>query len=151
MISVLGGLVLMMLIHIARDQGSIPTEAQNFFRSVADPAARLGGGARNMKSMQLNSAAIFFMTYFYRTRALAPPSTWIRYCRLLVVTYLIHCCIKFTKASRCTDNSAQTHLTIFYLSHTSYANAFNYRSGTVNSKSFIGKVLLRIKWKFELN
>ena len=24
------------------------------------------------------------------------------------------------------------------------------RSGTVNSKSFIGKVLLRIKWKFEL-
>ena len=27
----------------------------------------------------------------------------------------------------------------------------NYRSGTVNLKSFIGKVLLRIKWKFELN
>ena len=27
----------------------------------------------------------------------------------------------------------------------------NYRSGTVNSKSFVGKVLLRIKWKFELN
>ena len=26
-----------------------------------------------------------------------------------------------------------------------------YRSGTVNSKSFVGKVLLRIKWKFELN
>ena len=26
-----------------------------------------------------------------------------------------------------------------------------YRSGTVNSKSFIGKVLLRIKWKFKLN
>ena len=26
-----------------------------------------------------------------------------------------------------------------------------YRSGTVNSKSFIGKVLLRIKRKFELN
>ena len=25
-----------------------------------------------------------------------------------------------------------------------------YRSRTVNSKSFIGKVLLRIKWKFEL-
>ena len=25
-----------------------------------------------------------------------------------------------------------------------------YRSGMVNSKSFIGKVLLRIKWKFEL-
>ena len=26
-----------------------------------------------------------------------------------------------------------------------------YRSGTVNSKSFVGKVLLRIKQKFELN
>ena len=26
-----------------------------------------------------------------------------------------------------------------------------YRSGTVNSKSFVGNVLLRIKWKFELN
>ena len=26
-----------------------------------------------------------------------------------------------------------------------------YRSGTVNSKSFVGKVLLRVKWKFELN
>ena len=26
-----------------------------------------------------------------------------------------------------------------------------YRSGTVNSKSFVGKVLLRIKGKFELN
>ena len=25
-----------------------------------------------------------------------------------------------------------------------------YRSGTVNSKSFVSKVLLRIKWKFEL-
>ena len=38
----------------------------------------------------------------------------------------------------------------------SYWNAFlfhrcEYRSGTVNSKSFVGKVLLRIKWKFELN
>ena len=28
---------------------------------------------------------------------------------------------------------------------------YHYRSGTVNSKSFIGKVLLRIKRKFELN
>ena len=25
-----------------------------------------------------------------------------------------------------------------------------YRLGTVNSKSFVGKVFLRIKWKFEL-
>ena len=29
--------------------------------------------------------------------------------------------------------------------------ALKYRSGTVNSKSFVGKVLLRIKRKFELN
>ena len=25
-----------------------------------------------------------------------------------------------------------------------------YRSGTVNSKSFVGKVFLRIKWKYKL-
>ena len=31
-----------------------------------------------------------------------------------------------------------THFTLYY------------RSGTVNSKSFVGKVLLRTKWKFEL-
>ena len=30
-------------------------------------------------------------------------------------------------------------------------NSQRYRLGTVNPKSFIGKVLLRIKWKFELN
>ena len=28
--------------------------------------------------------------------------------------------------------------------------AYYYRSGTINSKSFVSKVLLRIKWKFEL-
>ena len=27
---------------------------------------------------------------------------------------------------------------------------WTYRSGTVNSKPFVGKVFLRIKWKFEL-
>ena len=27
---------------------------------------------------------------------------------------------------------------------------FRYRSGTVNSKSFVSKVLLQIKWKFKL-
>ena len=32
-----------------------------------------------------------------------------------------------------------------------FTGAIEYRSGTVNSKSFVGKVLLRIKWKFELN
>ena len=37
--------------------------------------------------------------------------------------------------------------------HTIYAPKILeiYRSGTGNSKSFVSKVLLRIKWKFELN
>ena len=28
---------------------------------------------------------------------------------------------------------------------------YTYRSATVNSKSFVGKILFWIKWKFELN
>ena len=32
-----------------------------------------------------------------------------------------------------------------------FSGTSNYRSVTVNSKSFVGKVLLRIKWKFKLN
>ena len=36
-----------------------------------------------------------------------------------------------------------------YRHHNSHFKS--YRSGTVNSKSFVGKVLLRIKWKFKLN
>ena len=32
-----------------------------------------------------------------------------------------------------------------------FCRMHKYRSGTVNSKSFVGKVLLQIKWKFELN
>ena len=34
--------------------------------------------------------------------------------------------------------------------NTNIANFMYYRLGTVNSKSFVGKVLLWIKWKFEL-
>ena len=36
-----------------------------------------------MKSMRLNLAAIFFMTYFYRTwgGGMAPSAPWIRYCQ----------------------------------------------------------------------
>ena len=30
-------------------------------------------------------------------------------------------------------------------------NQIQYRSETVNSKSFVGKLFLRIKWKFESN
>ena len=32
-----------------------------------------------------------------------------------------------------------------------WADKFNYRSGTVNSKSFVGKVFASNKWKFKLN
>ena len=32
-----------------------------------------------------------------------------------------------------------------------FSKYLDYRSGTVNSKSFVSKVLLRIKWKFKLN
>ena len=41
-----------------------------------------------------------------------------------------------------------THLILGSTPSTTCVNV--YRSGTVNSKSFIGKVLLRIKWNFEL-
>ena len=40
---------------------------------------------------------------------------------------------------------------VFILLRTGTVSKMNYRSGTVNSKSFVGKVLLRIKWKFKLN
>ena len=41
----------------------------------------------------------------------------------------------------------QEHAT--YVPVVKHDHAF-YRSGTVNSKSFVCKILLRIKWKFEL-
>ena len=40
---------------------------------------------------------------------------------------------------------------IYHTTNTKEQGKFLYRSGTVNSKSFVGKVLLRIKRKFELN
>ena len=47
-----------------------------------------------------------------------------------------------------TDKKIKGHITLYF-------NQFEiflcYRSGMVNSKSFVGKVLLQIKWKFELN
>ena len=45
------------------------------------------------------------------------------------------------------------HTQVFcnFLKQLFFAKKEAYRSGTVNSKSFVGKVLLRIKWKFELN
>ena len=52
------------------------------------------------------------------------------------------------------QNTRNLHSHLFeYLSTRTRLQLHNmsiYRSGTVNSKSFVGKVLLRIKWKFEL-
>ena len=48
------------------------------------------------------------------------------------------------------DNS-DTLFTTCYNTESCYFLLSLYRSGTVNSKSFVGKVLLRIKRKFELN
>ena len=43
------------------------------------------------------------------------------------------------------------HLLLLCIVNYYYVNSRSgYRSGTVNSKSFVGMVLLRIKWKFEL-
>ena len=55
--------------------------------------------------------------------------------------------LRIVSKSTFSKEKAQTSLL-----HT-HAHIFGsqYRSGTVNSKSFVGKVLLRIKWKFELN
>ena len=39
---------------------------------------------------------------------------------------------------------------VTYKKKTDKVANIDYRSGTVNSKSFVGKVLLQIKWKFEL-
>ena len=47
-------------------------------------SSRVGGGARNMKSMRPNSATIFSMTYFYRAGGggHGPSTPRIRYCSL---------------------------------------------------------------------
>ena len=73
-------------------------------------------------------------------------------------------CSLTTENCRFTDNvAASKGGTILVLDHSQYQDTgshfigntasdvgWYYRSGTVNSKSFIGKVLLRIKWNFEL-
>ena len=43
------------------------------------------------------------------------------------------------------------HLTQFVNNSGNTGTRINYKSGTVNWKSFVGKVWLRIKCKFELN
>ena len=65
-------------------------EKKYFYRS-SESNGRVGW-ARNMKSMWSPSAAIFFMTYFYRAGgrqgSLAP---WIRYCYSLLCTHSFSC------------------------------------------------------------
>ena len=60
--------------------------------------------------------------------------------RISVLTVLNHAAldVRFLRSSLVQETVVTTVLT-------------NYRSGTVNLKSFIGKVLLQIKQKFELN
>ena len=61
------------------------------------------------------------------------------------VNYPLVCLIIHIYFVMCFDlNDVLSFFTFSYLS-TKY-----YRSGTVNSKSFVSMVLLRIKWKFEL-
>ena len=44
-----------------------------------------------------------------------------------------------------------THSCYYYLFTTAHYFNHTYRSGTINSKSFISKEFLQIKWKFEIN
>ena len=50
------------------------TNVYSHFGSSSGSSSRVRGGPRNMKSMQLPSAAIFFMTYFHRARGTMAPS-----------------------------------------------------------------------------
>ena len=43
------------------------------------------------------------------------------------------------------------HSCYYYLFTTAHYFNHTYRSGTINSKSFISKEFLQIKWKFEIN
>ena len=55
---------------------------------------------------------------------------------------------RFRYGQRSVDGGAFDLLLRYYFSQRFIG--WQYRLGTVNSKSFVGKVLLRIKWKFEL-
>ena len=58
------------------------------------------------------------------------------------------------KSSQVIENGVSSRNVVTFVVHDAIKHEknceFPYRSGTVNSKSFVGKVLLRIKWKFEL-
>ena len=88
------------------------------------------------------------------------PHPLFLYVRLVPVwkIYMTNFTLEYTNRIRMVQwierqNSDQSLWSIFL--HTagtfpSLLSCLHYRSGTVNSKSFVGKVLLRIKWKFEL-
>ena len=58
----------------------------------------------------------------------------------------------YSRRIRSNKIKSNREMSCLYRASLNHQNQKNiYRSGTVNSKSFIGKVLLRIKWKFELN
>ena len=61
------------------------------------------------------------------------------------LTTIIKQCQKLWIKLHLSELLVLTHISSFF------SNTWKYRSGTVNSKSFVGKVLLWIKWKFELN
>ena len=66
---------------------------------------------------------------------------------------LLHCHKIFANIEETSmPGKRSCHLIEVMLSNVSGSslNVVTYRSGTVNSKSFVGKVVLRIKWKFEL-
>ena len=86
------------------------------------------------------------------------------YCEIFVYHFPNISCLKYTVNSNFhlirskTLSTNDFELTVpdlyFSLPHAlqivSFLEKLDYRSGTVNSKSFVGKGLLRIKWKFEL-
>ena len=86
-----------------------------------------------------------------------PTNEWLRINRsrpvmpILCVLwkYRIHR-FSWNSSRPCTrDETSELHWITFHYQCWIYTESA-YRSGTVNSKSFVGKVLLRIKWKFEL-
>ena len=66
--------------------------------------------------------------------------------------FIFHFCVQ-TAAKCLVSIEAQVQICNFYCQDFALSckcMLYRYRSGTVNSKSFVGKVLLRIKRKFEL-
>ena len=72
--------------------------------------------------------------------------TWLKFTQ----SQIIGSCVAYDLKKQNTRNWIRLWFSVFSR-WWSLSNPFlYYRSGTVNSKSFVGKVLLRIKWKFKL-